>query len=292
LELIKKCLPLLQDKTLTTMQEITQKLVIRDAGRIDGISGLLLLGEPGTGKTRFAKILAAEWADHFIKYQCHEGTGKEELLYDIDVAGVVQTLNPHRKEEVSASFLNKGLLPLACELSQKGRVVLLLDEIEKGRQALDNFLLDFLQSGEVYDPNLGSFKANLANIIFIATSNEQRMLSEPLYRRLRRLRLNFPTEQELFLILQSMVETAEFEAVGTERIKWLIALAFWYRKQDVVKKITPPEIARLISDLAFLADDKDAKLFSLFSWFSPHQEDWAVLLKYNQGGEKYLKGKL
>ena len=89
-----------------------------------------------------------------------------------------------------------------------------------------------------------------------------------------------------------MVETAEFEAVGTERIKWLIALAFWYRKQDVVKKITPPEIARLISDLAFLADDKDAKLFSLFSWFSPHQEDWAVLLKYNQGGEKYLKGKL
>lgn len=270
---------------------ITKKLAIRDAGRIEGISGILLSGEAGTGKTRFAKMLAAEWADNFIKYQCHEGTGKEELLYDIDVAGVVQTLNPHRTETTETTFLNKGLLPLACELSHKGKVVLLLDEIEKGRQALDNFLLDFLQSGEVYDPNLGFFKANTENIIFIATTNEQRMLSEPLYRRLRRERMLFPSETELFGIMKAMVTAEDFNVVGTEKVKFLIKLALWYRTQDVVKKITPPEIARLISDLAFL-ECKNEKVQSLFSWFSPHQEDWEVLLKYNAGGEKYLKGML
>lgn len=267
-----------------------KNLAIRDAGRIEGISSVLLSGEPGTGKTRWAKILASEWADTFIKYQCHEGTGKEELLYDIDVAGVVQTLSPNGNGNAT-NFLNKGLLPLACIASQTGKVVILLDELEKARQAVDNFLLDFLQSGEVYDPNLGHFKANTENIIFIATTNEQRMLSEPLYRRMRRMRLSFPNKELLHSIIKTIVPTEDYSIVGDEKVKFLVNLALWYREQDVVKKITPPEIARLVSDLAFV-ETKEQKLECLYSWFSPHTEDWAVLEKYNKGGRNYLIGML
>lgn len=276
--------------------ETSQKLAIRDAGRIDGISSVLLSGEAGTGKTRWAKMLADGWADTFLKYQCHEGTGKEELLYDIDVAGVISALSPHSKTtNTNNNFVALGLLPTACELSQKGqKVVLLLDELEKARQAVDNMLLDFLQSGEIYNPTDNKmYVANTKNLIFVATTNEHRKLSEPLYRRVRRVRLQFPTEKELLQIIPAILHQCgageDLEKVGIEKLKFLINLALWYRKQDVDKKITAPEIARLVSDLAWL-ESKEEKLESLLSWFSPHEDDWKIIL--SQKGEKYLLGML
>lgn len=276
----------------TPKEDFLSRLILRDAGTIDGISGVLLSGEPGTGKTRWAKLFAQDLGAKLLKYQCHEGTGKEELLYDIDVAGVVEKLSPHGDGGVTnkKEFLTKGLLPLACDLSHKGKVVFLLDELEKARPAVDNFLLDFLQSGEVYDPNLGTFKANLQNLLFVATTNEQRMLSEPLYRRLRRKKFLFPEEEQLLSIIKAIVPEAARQ-FGESKIKFLIKLALWYRGQEVVKKITPPELARMVSDLTVCVSDEE-KSEVIFSWFSPHVEDWATLIKYNQGGIKYILGML
>ncbi len=267
-------------------------LMLRDAGKIDGISGVLLSGEPGTGKTRWARLFAESIEAKFLKYQCHEGTGKEELLYDIDVAGVVERLSPHGDGGATnkKEFLSKGLLPLACEYSHQGKVVFLLDELEKARPAVDNFLLDFLQSGEVFDPNLGHFTANASNLLFVATTNEQRMLSEPLYRRLRRKKFLFPDAEQLLAIVKAIVPE-DAKHLGDTKIKFLINMALWYRDQEVVKKITPPEIARLVSDFTVCATD-DEKAEVIFSWFSPHEEDWATLLKYNKGGLKYILGML
>ena len=269
-------------------------LVLRDAGTIDGVSGVLLSGEPGTGKTRWAKLFAQNIGAELLKYQCHEGTGKEELLYDIDVAGVVEKLSPHGDGGATnkKEFLSKGLLPLACEKSHKGKVVFLLDELEKARQAVDNFLLDFLQSGEVYDPNLGNFKANLQNLFFVATTNEQRMLSEPLYRRLRRKKFQFPNSEELVHIVKTIVPV-ESEKLGDTKLKFLVNLVIWYREQqDVVKKITAPEMARLVSELT-VCQDEDQRSEVVLSWFSPHEEDWAVLNRYgNNGGIRYITGML
>lgn len=269
--------------------DTTSTLAVRDAGRIDGISAVLLSGEPGTGKTRWAKLIAQSWADTFISYQCHEGTGKEEMFCDMDIAGVIERLSPHSDGGNGNGYVSKGLLPLACEASQKGKVVLLFDEIEKGRMAVDNMLLSFLQDGKVFVPHVGEFVAKMENIIFVATTNEQRLLSEPLYRRMRRLHIPFPSADELFTIVKSMVNADDFQAVGHETCRFLVTLAMWSRSQDVIKKITAPEIARLIGDLAALEDKKE-RLTALFSWFSPHREDWEILSKFNAGGVKYLEG--
>lgn len=264
------------------------QLAVRGAGRAEGISAVLLSGEPGTGKTRWAKELAREWADNFISYQCHEGTGKEELFTDMDISGVISALSPHSKA-VSQNYTSLGLLPMACEMSQKGRTVVLFDEIEKGRQAVDNMLLSFLQDGKVFVPHAGEFVANTKNLVFVATTNEQRLLSEPLYRRMRRHYIAFPDASELFNIVKAICHDDDFKEVGQETVKFLINLALWYRGQDVVKKPTAPELAHLVADLAVLKSKGD-KMQALLSWFSPHREDWKVLINYNKGGVKYLQG--
>lgn len=269
--------------------ETIMKLSIRDAGRVDGISAVLLSGEPGTGKTRWAKMLAQEWADTFVSYQVHEGTGKEELYTDMDLFGVISALSPHSKQQTE-NYISHGLLPLACEASQKGKTVLLLDELEKGRQAVDNMLLAFLQDAKIFVPHVGEFVANPANLIVVCTTNEQRMLSEPLYRRMRRHVLTFPSESEVFDIVKN-IESDSCKEIGYDKVKFLINLAFWYRTQDVIKKITAPEIARLVGDLSVL-EDTNERLNALFTWFSPHKSDWEILVKYNAGGVKYLKGML
>lgn len=277
----------------------TMKLAIHSAGRQAGISAVLLSGEPGTGKTHWAKQLAKEWADTFIFYQCHEGTGAEDLFTDMDLNGVISALSPHTNPDTNTGgyrgYISKGLLPTVCEASKNGQVVLLLDELDKTRQAIDNMLLSFLQEGKILVPHVGEFECNPANIIVVATTNEQRILSEPLYRRMRRHYLAFPHADELFGIIKSMCRPADISAVGESTVKFLICVAYWYRMQkEVVKKVTAPEIANLIADLAFLQDKCYSKerVQALFSWFSPHREDWAVLLNYNPGGAKYFEGML
>jgi hypothetical protein len=108
---------------------------------------------------------------------------------------------------------------------------------------------------------------------------------------MRRHFIAFPNQAELFEIVRSIAHPEDFAVVGDEKVKWLINIAMWYRSQDVVKKITAPEIAHLIGDLAVL-ETKQERVQALLSWFSPHREDWAVVAKYNQGGIKYLEGML
>lgn len=209
----------------------------------------------------------------------------------MDMHGVISALSPHSSPEKGGNYTSLGLLPMACKLSQAGRTVVLFDEIEKGRQAVDNMLLSFLQDGKIFVPHVGEFIAKTENLIFVATTNEQRMLSEPLYRRMRRHFLAFPDATELFGIVKAICHQEDFSTVGAGTVKFLINLALWYRGKDVVKKPTAPELAHLVADLAVLQGKGD-KLQALLSWFSPHREDWKVLLTYNAGGAKYLQGML
>ena len=279
-------------------------LIISDCGKIDGLSAVLLMGEPGTGKTRFSKILAEKWGAKYLFYQCHQGTGKEELLYDLDIKGVIEYLGRRNFNPFpfpfptmysgsggeGVSFIKKGLLYQAVEQSHKSRVVLTLDEIDKARPSLDGFLLDFLQNGRVSDPHLGVAIADSRNLIVVATSNEERLLSEPLYRRFRRIRLTIPPPEAELKIVKEMVGETVFSKVGEKTVKFLIAIANAMRKQEcVIKKVTTPEISRLVFDFAEV-EDKDMRVELLLTWFSPHREDWEILLK--EFPVKYLRGML
>ena len=240
------------------------------------VPGLLLLGPAGTGKTFFAECLARALDYPLLSYQCHYGTGKEELLYDLDVRGVVEKLAGGKGE--LTSYLRPGILPQAIEAANeaanKGKgVVLLLDEVEKTRPEVDAFLLAFMQGGRIYDPHLGEFRLeDVARLYVIATSNQERLLSEPLMRRFRRVYVKYPPpEVEAEIIGKACPEA------HPSFVKGLVSVAGWLREQEgIIKPPATPELINLVRDVLLL-DDPAARAEVALSWLCAYEEDRAII---------------
>lgn len=193
-------------------------LSIRDMGKLktQKISCLLLDGPPGAGKTFLAQIISQILPAMLIKYQFTAGSGVEDILYDLNLMEIVRGMGG---KDIKSVYLD-GVLPKAIKASHNSKIVLLLDEMDKASPKTDPFLLDFLYSGEIYNPHLGELKANENNLLVIITKNSDRFLSGPLMRRTRRLYLDFPSKSiEEKIILNTI---PEFPLIAT---KTLVALA-------------------------------------------------------------------
>lgn len=220
-------------------------LAIHEMSNIKGVSAMILDGDAGTGKTFLGQCLARVLDAELIKYQFTAGSGVEDLLFDLDIPNVVKGMSG---EEVEKVYLD-GVLPRAIEMSKEKKVVLLLDEIDKASPKIDAFLLDFLENADLYNPHLGELKANSPNLLVILTKNDERFISEPLMRRVRRLYLDFPAKSIEEKILRKSVEN-----VPIMLVKLLVSLANRIRatrgtKMEPIKVPSTPEIIRCARDL-------------------------------------------
>lgn len=168
---------------------------------------LLLRGQPGVGKSEFAKALAraidATGTDClYIETLLHSWSDDGQLFKQPDVGNVAA---------VAAGLLDpqfatvKGVLWRAAEASTSSVVVLLLDEIDKTQQRTEALLLQFLQDGRVEGSdhmNGGrSIYAQLANVITVMTTNEMRELADATRRRAFRYTMEFlPEQQEIAML--------------------------------------------------------------------------------------------
>ena len=190
---------------------------------------LLVEGAPGVGKSSLAVATAAAFDIPLIRLQCYEGITPESVLYDYDyqrqllvVSAMRDKLNQAMSEMSvadSAKYVSSNVefygeqfllpRPILRALREKGRKVLLIDEIDKTSEEIEHTLLEVLSDFAITIPEYGTIRcAEEDRPIVILTSNRYRNLSDAMKRRCSYLYLPQKTRDEIFKILQMHIEAS------------------------------------------------------------------------------------
>ncbi|MBI1211209.1 MAG: AAA family ATPase [Alphaproteobacteria bacterium] len=154
---------------------------------------LFVEGEPGTGKTEIAKVLAATLGRRLIRLQCYEGLDVASAVYEWNYAGqmtairLAEAQGQHDRavlesEIFSDRFLVRRPLLQALEPHVEGPPVLLIDELDRADEPFEAFLLEVLSDFQVTVPEIGVIKAERPPIVVI-TSNRTREIHDAIKRR-------------------------------------------------------------------------------------------------------------
>jgi hypothetical protein len=153
-------------------------------------------------------------------------------------------------DKLSRSELyNMGQLLQAFIQSDKGPVVLLIDELDKGRTAVDATLLTIMSEGTIYLQGWGengevlAVRANRRNLFVVVAKNQNRELEEALYRRFPTVWIDYPPRSvEINMIMESA-------GVGPAVAKHLVRIARKIRASNSIKKEPSfPELKRIALD--------------------------------------------
>lgn len=221
-------------------------------GRVAGARAMLLEGAPGVGKTFLGESLAKgqEWP--LVFYQCHSWSSDQELFEGVNVAAAVAGDVDEVKQD--------GALLSAAKRSLGGRVVLVIDEIDKAPERVDALLLDFLQSGRVPCGGGKVVQGNLDNLLVFITSNQTRDPHPALVRRCRRLKME-PLPNETFDRL--VAEKAEVGPALARQIRRLCKQAAAADGQETSLQ----EAVNMGEELKFAASQIETRLAA---------EGWAI----------------
>ena len=63
------------------------------------VPSMLLFGEPGAGKTSFAKYLASELEAELIFAPCYDGVASDQLVYNWDLGTLVDAMKQLKVEK-------------------------------------------------------------------------------------------------------------------------------------------------------------------------------------------------
>jgi hypothetical protein len=223
----------------------------------------LLRGPPGSGKTHLTSLIARFVKAEYVFYQCTGGTGEEDLLYKYVPSETTR----------SGIRITFGPLPRALIQSQKGAVVLTIDEFDKTRPVADALLLDFLQNCRLslyLHDELTVVEGNPRNLIVFLTSNDFREFSEPLIRRLTVVTLQLLKPDIVYRIL-------------SERFNEDVAMLLTQVYEDTVnagcrKPATIPELLEL-GELMTRYPDLDFGTL-LRSAIVKYDDDWRRYIDY------------
>ena len=162
---------------------------------------LLVKGEPGTGKTELARQVAAALEMPLIEWHVKSTTKAQQGLYEYDAVSRLRDsqLGEARVHDVK-NYIRKGKLWQAFEA--EGRVVLLIDEIDKADIEFPNDLLQELDRMEFHVYETGETVRARQRPVVIITSNNEKELPDAFLRRCFFHYIRFPDPETLRAIVE------------------------------------------------------------------------------------------
>src|SRR3989454_9337459 len=160
---------------------------------------LLIEGHAGVGKTEVAKVMARMLETNLIRLQCYEGLDATATLYEWNYQKQLLHIrldeSAHKPidEEEHEIFSEKFLIkrPLLQAITQDRSPVLLVDEVDRGDEELEAFMLEVFSEWQVTIPEIGTIKATHPPHV-VLTSNRTPELSDALRRRCLYLWIDYP----------------------------------------------------------------------------------------------------
>lgn len=153
---------------------------------------LFLEGEPGTGKTEIAKVLASQLPRRLVRLQCYDGLDLSAAAYEWNHARQLMAIRlAEAAGETDRAVLERGIYdrrylqerPLLQALSPEGGpAVLLIDELDRADEPFEAFLLEILADFQITVPELGTIRADVPPVVVI-TSNRTREVHDAIRRR-------------------------------------------------------------------------------------------------------------
>ena len=153
---------------------------------------LFLEGEPGTGKTEIAKVLAAGLGRRLVRLQCYDGMDIAAAAYEWDHARQLMAIRLAEaaghtdRDELSRDIYTREFLlprPLLSAIDPDlPPSVLLIDELDRADEPFEAFLLELLADFQITVPELGTVKAKTLPVV-VLTSNRTREVHDAIRRR-------------------------------------------------------------------------------------------------------------
>jgi len=153
---------------------------------------LFLEGEPGTGKTEIAKVLAAGLKRRLVRLQCYDGMDLSAAAYEWDHARqlmairLAEAAGQTDRHELANDIYTRQFLqarPLLSAIdADLPPAVLLIDELDRADEPFEAFLLELLADFQITVPELGTVRAKTKPVV-VLTSNRTREVHDAIRRR-------------------------------------------------------------------------------------------------------------
>lgn len=162
---------------------------------------LLVKGEPGTGKTELALQISKALGVPMLEWSIKSTTKAQQGLYEYDAVSRLRDsqLGDARVADVG-NYIKRGKLWEA--FTAEGRVVLLIDEIDKADIEFPNDLLQELDRMEFFVYETGETIRAVHRPIVIITSNNEKELPDAFLRRCFFHFIKFPDADTLARIIE------------------------------------------------------------------------------------------
>ena len=163
---------------------------------------LFLEGEPGTGKTEIAKVLAQGLGRRLVRLQCYDGMDLAAAAYEWNHAKqlmairLAEAAGDADQDRLGAGIFTRAYLqerPLLSAIDPaQPPAVLLIDELDRADEPFEAFLLELLADNQITIPELGTIRATTAPVV-VLTSNRTREVHDAIRRRCLYQWVDYPT---------------------------------------------------------------------------------------------------